>query len=450
MGSRRRHRRWREYEAWRAAHPGAPDLPPHWHRPRFVRHQLWRQIYVSFICVVLLVAGCGALLFSSFKDDEQQRFQTHLVPLLTRLLPADASSAAQQQTLQDLAATVHGSAALYAVDGARIAASDDTLPLQLEGRKAGRRHFNNLLPLPDGRQLLMHWGPPHTGALTWIICFVLLVALGTWPVARRLTRRLERLQAQADAWGRGDLSARMQVDGCDEIAELARRFNESAARVEALVTSQRTMLAAASHELRSPLARIRMAIDLLAESSPRSDLRTQIEHDIAELDLLIGDLLLASRLADDKPQIDKQSLDLLALAAEEAARTGAETSGQSASIEADARLLRHLIRNLLENARRHAPGSPVEIDVSPHDNQAILRVLDRGPGIPEAEREKIFEPFYRLAGSREKGEGTGYGLALVRRIAQLHGGSVHCEGREGGGSVFVLRLPSSSPSPTRS
>ncbi|MFT3734644.1 MAG: HAMP domain-containing sensor histidine kinase [Rhodocyclaceae bacterium] len=441
MGHWKQMRHQKKWEAWCASHPHFAN-PEHWRHPRrFVRHRLWRQIYVSFIVVVLLVACCGAMLFATFKDNEQSRFESHIVPLLTRLLPADDTAATRQQTLQDIAATIHGSAALYAADGRRLNTTDDKLPLQVEEARNKRQHFNDLLPLPDGRRLLLRWGPPRSAALIWVLCFVLLVAIGTWPVARRLTRRLERLQAQADAWGRGDLSARMSIDGCDEISELARRFNESATRIEALVTSQRAMLAAASHELRSPLARIRMAIDLLAEQSPRADLRTQIEHDIAELDLLIGDLLLASRLADDKPQMERQPLDLLVLAAEEAARSAAEVSGESVRIEGDTRLLRHLIRNLLENARRHAPGSAVEVTIQVQDNEAVLQVLDRGPGVPEAEREKIFEPFYRLAGSREKGEGSGYGLALVRRIAQLHGGNVHCAAREGGGSIFSLHLP---------
>ncbi|GAA5162414.1 HAMP domain-containing sensor histidine kinase [Viridibacterium curvum] len=436
----RRQQKREQWQQWLADNPQVADVA-RWRRPpRFMRHQLWRQIYVGFIVVVLLVVACGALLFSSMKENEHTRFETHLVPLLSRLLPADAPPTLQQQTLADLAATVHGSVALYAASGEQLATTDASLPTTLDEIRSKHRHFNNLLPLPDGRLLLLRWGAPRTALLGWIVCVVLIIAIGTWPVARRLTRRLERLQTQADAWGRGNLSARMTVDGCDEISELARRFNDAATRVEALVSSQRAMLAAASHELRSPLARIRMAVDLLGEQSPRPDLHQQIEHDIAELDLLIGDLLLASRLADDKPQMDRQSLDLLALAAEEAARTGAEVSGQSVRIEADPRLLRHLIRNLLENARRHAPGSAVEIEVATMAGEVVLQVLDRGPGVPEAESEKIFEPFYRLAGSREKGEGSGYGLALVRRIAQLHGGKVRCLARDGGGSCFELRL----------
>ncbi len=420
-----------------------------WHaHHHFVRHPLYRQIFFSVMAVVLLVCCIAALIFSHLEDPDESRLSSHLVPLLTRLLPADESAAMQATTLANLAALAHGSAALYDPHGARIAQSGPALPAQLNNAGEGSPHrFEHLLPLPDGRRLLLRWGAPRSSIAIWIAAVALLIALGTWPVARRLTRRLERLQRQADAWGEGKLATRMSIDGRDEVAELAHRFNQAAERIESLVNSQRAMLAAASHELRSPLARIRMAMDLLEESASsagqgRPDLHQQVAHDIAELDALIGDLLLASRLADDSPRLERVQLDLLGLAAEEAARSGAQVSGEAICVRADQRLLRHLIRNLLDNAVRYAPASTIELEVGRSSAEQIsLRVLDRGPGIPEAERERIFEPFYRLAGSAERGEGSGYGLALVRRIARLHGGDVRCLARPGGGACFELTLP---------
>jgi signal transduction histidine kinase len=425
-----------------------------------VRHRLYRQIYFGFMSVVLCVCLIAASLFWTLRSPGEMGMDAHIVPLMMRILPTNASVDEQTATLMDIASTIHGSIAIYDSGGLRIAASDSEMP---DAINHPSRHLANVIQLPDGRRVLMRWDS-HVKrvALAWIAAVALLVALGTWPVARRLTRRLERLQQQADAWGEGRLSARMKVDGCDEVAELARRFNQAAERVEALVNSQRAMLAAASHELRSPLARIRMATDLLGEaradtheagdaaespSGPRPDLQAQIARDIAELDALIGDLLLASRLADDSPQMQLDSVDLLALAAEEASRIGASASGEAVTIHGDARLLRHLVRNLLENARRYgyrdlggAEGNSPEVEVAATPDGAVLRVLDRGPGVPEAERKKVFEPFYRLTGSAERGEGAGYGLALVRRIARLHGGDTVCRERPGGGACFEVHL----------
>jgi signal transduction histidine kinase len=267
------------------------------------------------------------------------------------------------------------------------------------------------------------------------------IAMGAYPLVRRITRRLERLQTRVEALGAGDLTARVEVEGHDEVAYLARSFNRAADRIERLVNAQRTMLAGASHELRSPLARMRMAIELLSDAD-RPELRARLSQDIAELDGLIGELLLASRL-DALEQLERtEDVDLLALLAEEGARTGAEVSGEAVCIQGDARMLRRLMRNLLENAQRYAAGSPIEASVvSLPPTGACLRVADRGPGVPEQERERIFEPFYRPTGLREGSDGgVGLGLALVRQIAHHHGGEVRCVPRASGGTCFEVEL----------
>jgi two-component system sensor histidine kinase RstB len=128
------------------------------------------------------------------------------------------------------------------------------------------------------------------------------------------------------------------------------------------------------------------------------------------------------------------------MAAEEAARVDAAVVGAPTSVVGEDRLLRRALRNLLENARRYG-GAEVEVSVEAQGGQAVVRVSDRGPGVPEAMRERIFESFFRLPGHAEQAGGVGLGLSLVRQIAQRHGGSVRCEGREGGGSCFVLSLP---------
>jgi signal transduction histidine kinase len=272
----------------------------------------------------------------------------------------------------------------------------------------------------------------------------LAVALATYPIVRKLTRRLERLQAGVQQWGRGDLSIRLPETGCDEVAFLAHRFNAAADQIQALMQAQKSLLANASHELRSPLTRIRMGLELMGPAAaPQA--RAEIERNIAELDQLVEEILLSSRLnAKEVDMGTVESLDLLGLCAEECARAGAELDlpddWPQTPVPGVAKLLRRAVRNLLENARRHAQGEIV-VALRQQAGNVQVRVGDRGPGVPAALRERIFEPFYRLPGATERDGGVGLGLALVRSIAERHQGRAYCEARDGGGACFVIELP---------
>jgi two-component system, OmpR family, sensor kinase len=293
---------------------------------------------------------------------------------------------------------------------------------------------------PPGRP----WARGPEGLL-WLLGLVALaVAIGIYPIIRRLTQRLEDLRAGVERWGEGDLSARIEERGTDELAFLAQRFNHSAERVEALLKSHKSLLANASHELRSPLARIRMGLELMEPGNSAAS-HEEIRRNIGELDQLIDEILLASRLDAKESDVGTfESVDLTGLAAEECARAGAElvpaADGKPLVVQGVSKLLRRVVRNLLENARRYSNG-PVTVELVREGADAVVRVRDRGPGVPPAERERIFEPFYRLAGASERHGGVGLGLSLVRSITQRHRGSVSCESQEGGGACFVLRLP---------
>ena len=269
----------------------------------------------------------------------------------------------------------------------------------------------------------------HLGGLVF---FLGLLAVGCYPVARRITRRVE-------AWGEGNLATRVEVEGRDEVAELARSFNGAAARIESLVEQQRRVLANASHELRSPLARLRMAIELVATDA-NGELIEGATRDIAELDGLIEEVLLASRLEALEGADERVELDLAELVREQAEAAGAQAHCESVTANGDAALLRRLLRNLLDNATRYSDD--VSVELSKGEQGLRLAVLDRGPGVAEADRERIFERFYRPKGRAEgEGGGVGLGLALVKQIAETHGGSVRCLARDGGGSVFEVWLP---------
>jgi signal transduction histidine kinase len=295
------------------------------------------------------------------------------------------------------------------------------------------------IPLPDGRWLIARAPNRHLPSVFRIIAFLgavaLAVAVCAYPVVRGLTRRLERLQTGVETLGAGDLSARVAVTGHDEVTSLAESFNRAAGRIEDLVGAHRLLLANASHELRTPLSRIRLALELF-ERSGETKYKTDLERDLAELEALIDEILLASRLEAMPALQATEDVDLLALAAEECARYDDCTlDGEAASVTGDPRLLRRMIRNLLENAKRHGTP-PVRVRVARAGARVSLDVADAGAGVPASERERVFTPFHRLG---QDGKGAGLGLSLVRQIARLHGGDAVVVPRDQ--SCFRVSLP---------
>jgi signal transduction histidine kinase len=290
------------------------------------------------------------------------------------------------------------------------------------------------------------------GAELVVVLIVLFIAVsaGAYPVVRRLTRRLEALKTGVEQFGAGELGHRVALSGNDEVGAVAATFNVAAARVEALVRSHQSLLANASHELRSPLARMKMAVSMLDKAGPaqRERLKREIDTNVAELDALVEEVLLASRLDATREQLRGEPVDLLAVAAEEASHVQATVDATgSVFVAGETRLLHRALRNLLENARRYG-GGDIEVILrslaGSGGQRAEVRVCDRGPGVPPDMRERIFEPFFRMPGHAEQDGGVGLGLALVKQIAERHGGSVRCEGRDGGGTCFVIELPATT------
>ena len=449
---------------------------------------LYLRIYLTVVVVLLLFASASGLLFQRQIDQERVRSESVLSErmeawgdLIQRSLPGiDSPPADQAATLKDWSQRLRIPLALDDVNGVRIGVSESFTRREAE---AGARGF--AVRLEDGRTLWVmrpgmrqrtggaragppdggppgaglggpRGGPPEPPALPFVppdwqrgaglvallVILFFAIAAGAYPVVRRLTRRLEALKQGVERFGAGDLRQRVEVSGRDEVAAVATSFNHAAGQVEALVRSHQSLLANASHELRSPLARMKMAVSMLDDAPPgqRAKLKREIDTNVAELDALVEEVLLASRLDAAVTLDPAERVDLLALAAEEAARVDAAVDGVPLTVHGDERLLRRALRNLLENARRYG-GGDIHVSTERVGAQAVVRVCDRGPGVPEALRERIFEAFYRLPGHAEKAGGVGLGLSLVRQIAERHGGSVRCEAREGGGSCFVLSLP---------
>jgi signal transduction histidine kinase len=440
---------------------------------------LYLRIWLTVVVALALFAGVSGWLVQRHLDAQRHVVETAArdrveawADLLQRSLPAaDTEPALQAAALREWSQRLRLPMALDDAQGRRIGASESFL--RREAENPGFAERVQAIRLDDGRTLrvprpqalrpgpgaraaaggalrpelrppwlLPRALPDGVGLALLLVVLFLAVAAGAYPVVRGLTRRLEALKHGVEAFGAGALSHRVAEDGRDEVAAVARSFNRAAARIEALLRSHQSLLANASHELRSPLARLKMALAMLDEApaAERARLEGEIDANIAELDALVDEVLLSSRLEAGAALEPQDSVDLLGLAAEEAARVDAAAAGEALRTRGDERLLRRALRNLLENARRYG-GREVEVRVQRQGGEAELRVNDRGPGVPEAYRERIFEAFFRLPGHAERAGGVGLGLALVRQIAERHGGRVRCEPREGGGSSFVLALP---------
>ncbi len=291
---------------------------------------------------------------------------------------------------------------------------------------------------------------------------LLIGGLLSFLMVRHITSPVTRLRQATRRLAAGDLGARVGSAGRrrrDELEDLGRDFDRMAERLESLVGAQRRLLTDISHELRSPLARMNVAINFLredgVEQAPAMIERLEIESD--RLNRLIGDALLLSRAESGEPVPAFQPVDLVELCRQVAHdaqfEAGARVSGihvrASGPVEAMGveELLRSAVENVVRNAIRHTrPGSAIEIELARVDGGgqtwARIAVHDQGPGLPEDQLEKIFEPFYRFEGASEPASGgTGLGLAIVRRVVARHAGSTRAHSAPGGGLTIEIQLP---------
>jgi two-component system osmolarity sensor histidine kinase EnvZ len=303
------------------------------------------------------------------------------------------------------------------------------------------------LPAGSGRLSvgfpLSRIGPrPLQAVLVSLLAGVLLTLLAAWWLARRATRPLERLQQAVTSLGRGQTPERLPETGPREIAALSRRFNEMAKQVEDLLAARTLLLAGVSHDLRTPLARLRLAVEMLV-AKPSPQLAAQVEADIAAMDRLIADVLTLARGFGHEPPRPVVLGDLF----EELVRNTPGAAGRvvvaapALTLAAPAGALRRILANLLENALRYGGEQPVTLQAEAADGGVRIGVLDRGPGIPQDQQEAVFRPFYRLEASRSVSTGgSGLGLAIVRQLAAAQGWTVSLADRPGGGLAVWLHL----------
>lgn len=303
----------------------------------------------------------------------------------------------------------------------------------------------------DGTMLRFRFSRDRVGTYPVLtLALALLIALGVsaavaFLAAQVLTRPLRRFGEAAAGLRRGEMPASVPEAGPPEIAELAKNFNLMAQEVRDLTHNRATLLAGVSHDLRTPIARMRMALELFRERRDPA-LLDKIEVYLEEMNGLIACFLEYTQRALLPPSQEEIDLPaLLTYLADDSRLAGHPVVWQPAGRclwRGDAVALRRLIRNLLENAVRFAADTPPELQLDCTGRAYVVRVLDRGPGIPEAMLEKVFHPFVRLDASRnaDKG-GVGLGLALVRELSRANGWGVRLLRRAGGGTEAVVELP---------
>jgi two-component system sensor histidine kinase CpxA len=278
-----------------------------------------------------------------------------------------------------------------------------------------------------------------------------------WWLAHYISKPLERLQSSARSLAAGNLDERVGGEFSsrrDELGVLARDFDAMADHIRTLIASREDLLRAMSHELRSPLARLRVASGLARR--PQADIVKQldrIELEAERLDTLIGQMLQLSQLRSYKPTLPLEPIDVTTLVNEvvDDARLEASavdknvdwTPGESLWLNGDHDLMRSAIENVLRNAVRFTkPGSAVAVSLTREHHDALISIEDHGPGVPEAELARIFEPFYRVAESRDRDSGgTGIGLAITARVVFLYKGQVSAHNAATGGLRVEIRLP---------
>jgi signal transduction histidine kinase len=306
-------------------------------------------------------------------------------------------------------------------------------------------------PLPDRRfTFIMITRPPvrFVDFLPYYLLVVLAVGVFSYFLTTHIVTPIQSLSRTVERFGSGDLSSRFHPQRQDEIGALGHAFDDMAGRIESLVHSQSQLLQDVSHELRSPLARLSFALELIRTPETREQALAQGRREIDRLASLIEAPLQVSRGESDKSRLNLCGLALRELIQEIVERCAIEANAQECSISlscadvgvlGDRDVLDRAIENVLRNAIRHSPAAGiVEISLSASDDMALLSIRDHGPGVPEEALDDIFQPFHRLESAA--GGGVGLGLSITRRAIALHNGTIRA-GNASPGLQITIELP---------
>lgn len=411
---------------------------------RYMRARLRRRIFGWFtggILATALVVGGVMMVFARVQEPAWvQTFEKSRAWVGKQFARDWDDAGARERFAREAAADLSADLELYDASGAAL--------LQT-GAACGRHAID--VPVMRGGQRLgsarVCWHRNGGDGWRWPLMLVvglLAVWMASGRVARRLARPLDELTEVVRRIGQGDLTARAEVS-ChepDEIGVVADSVNEMAGRIQKQVNDQRELLATVSHELRTPLARVRIISELGRDAGATPKTFDDLDREVEEMDALVGELLASSRV--EFGQLARRELDVRDLCARALERAGLPAQalvarGEGQSVNGDPTLLQRALANLLDNAKRHGGGADtLAVEVGPELTR--FEVLDRGKGVPE-DAGQLFHKFTR-GPEGENTEGLGLGLALVRRIAEVHGGTAWARQREGGGAAIGFSVRS--------
>jgi signal transduction histidine kinase len=431
-----------------------------------------KSLYVAILLVMLVVlSGC----FIAFRSISNRAVRLDFMPVLSEMdqLEIESARAALSQGgtaavsayMRQLDSVFGGSHYLLDEHGVDIVsgANHEGLLPRPPATQSREQRGNNLVLThrsDDGRYWVVAvWWPPTGKSHPWIFLPYYLWVAGVitllcWLTAVGVLSPIRQISKTAASFGRGELTARVMTRRQDEIGQLAQSFNQMADRVEGLITSERRLLGDISHELRSPLSRLKLATKLARTSLDQQSALDRIERDVDRMSSLVGDIVEITRMESDPSPRDMTPLKLNSLieAIVDDCRIEAETRGCSlavaghvaSEIEGNRELLRRAIENVVRNAIHYSPAKAVvDVLLKEEPGTATIEVRDRGPGVPEESLARIFEPFFRIEEARDKVRGgSGLGLSIANRAIQLHHGSIVAENAAPGLKVAMsIPLP---------
>ncbi|HHH43371.1 MAG TPA: HAMP domain-containing protein [Gammaproteobacteria bacterium] len=306
--------------------------------------------------------------------------------------------------------------------------------------------------IPMGQRLIRACFPrsrigasPPLAVLLVILAGAVAILLTTLLLVRRLTDPLARLSAATSVIKRGEVPAPLPETGPRELADLTRNFNNMGRELGELLENRTTLLAGISHDLRTPLTRMRLALELLTAKTPDRNLTDRLQHNVEEMERLIGYTLELARSLEshEEEEVDlREFMDGIVGEYRQAGKTIEWQPGVCCYCSIDTLALRRILTNLIDNAIRYGGGTPVTVHCHCNPVKAVIQVLDRGTGIPERDIEAVFRPFHRLESSRSRRTGgSGLGLSIARQLADAHGWSITLSAREGGGTEARIEIP---------
>ena len=450
---------------------------------------LFLKIFLSYWLAIALfvILGIAATLAVRVPDSPRFEYFRNITANQAAQAYERGGKAEVRKYLEDLERTLHDRAFLFDLTGEemtgrvppewarQLARGNAERPVDLYGFLAPDRRVTQPVTSPRGNHYVLVLQRSLTPRLisnttrapgVGILIMILASGLVCFLLARYLTSPVARLRAATQQLAAGDLTARAggpRNRGGDEIAELVRDFDTMASRLENLMNAQSRLLNDISHELRSPLARLNVALGLARQrTGPEAEPAiNRIELEANRLNELIGRLLVLARMEGGDEQVEQTPVQLAELVSAIVKDAEFEAQGRNCRVCCEISeepfvlgnptLLHSAIENVVRNAMRYTPeGTAVEIrlDVvnAVNGREALVRVTDEGPGVPEASLDKLFRPFYRIDDARVRQTGgVGLGLSITERAVRLHRGSVRAANRPGGGLVVELRLPAITP-----